>query len=115
MYAPERHQAILDATREAGRVEVNALADRLDVTPETIRRDLTSLERRGLVRRAHGGAIPVERTLVGPAVADRNEVLIAEKLSPATVRRSGPTSRCATATAPTGTSCCPTSPTSTPS
>ena len=37
MYAPERHQTILDAARYAGRVEVAALADLLDVTPETIR------------------------------------------------------------------------------
>ncbi|PPH33790.1 D-beta-D-heptose 1-phosphate adenosyltransferase, partial [Rathayibacter sp. AY1C3] len=60
MYAPERHQAILDRARTDGRVEVRDLALSLAVTPETIRRDLTSLEKRGLLRRAHGGAIPVE-------------------------------------------------------
>lgn len=84
MYAPERHQAILEQARAHGRVEVRELAELLNVTPETIRRDLTGLERRGLVRRAHGGAIPVERGLVGPAVAVRNEILTAEKLAIAT-------------------------------
>ncbi|MCW4385120.1 DeoR/GlpR family DNA-binding transcription regulator [Salinibacterium sp. SYSU T00001] len=84
MYAPERHQSILEQARAHGRVEVRELAELLGVTPETIRRDLTSLERRGLVRRAHGGAIPVERTVVGPAVSDRNEILVAEKLAIAT-------------------------------
>ena len=48
MYAPERHQAILAKARHQGRVEVRSLAEELDVTPETIRRDLTALERRGL-------------------------------------------------------------------
>ena len=57
MFAPERHQTILNLARERGRVDVRDLAEQLDVTPETIRRDLTSLERRGLVRRAHGGAV----------------------------------------------------------
>lgn len=84
MYAPERHQAILEQARSNGRVEVRELAELLSVTPETIRRDLTSLERRGLVRRAHGGAIPVERSVVGPAVTDRNAIQVAEKRAIAT-------------------------------
>ncbi len=71
VYAPERHQLILAAARADGRVDVTALSRRLDVTPETVRRDLTTLERRGLVRRVHGGAIPVERLGVEPGLADR--------------------------------------------
>ncbi len=66
MYAPERHQRIVERARSQGRVDVKDLAELLEVTPETIRRDLTSLERRGLVRRAHGGAIPVERITLHP-------------------------------------------------
>lgn len=79
MYAPERHQAILVQAREHGRVDVRALAALLDVTPETIRRDLTALERRGLVHRAHGGAIPVERLTGEPTVSLREGVFMAEK------------------------------------
>ncbi|WP_029067963.1 DeoR/GlpR family DNA-binding transcription regulator [Jonesia quinghaiensis] len=71
MYAPERHTEILSRARSAGRVEVTALATDLDVTQETIRRDLTALERRGLLRRVHGGAIPVERLGLEPAVSER--------------------------------------------
>jgi DeoR family fructose operon transcriptional repressor len=59
-YAAERQRIILAAARADGRVEVTDLAQRLEVTGETIRRDLTVLERRGLVRRVHGGALPVE-------------------------------------------------------
>ena len=45
MYATERHQLIVDRARARGRVEVHALATELEVTPETIRRDLSALER----------------------------------------------------------------------
>ncbi len=79
MYAPERQQAILGRARSAGRVDVNALAESFDVTPETIRRDLTSLERRGVLRRVHGGAIPVERLGIEPAVDERYEQNAAQK------------------------------------
>lgn len=71
MYAPERHQQILETARANGRVEVAGLARDLAVTPETVRRDLTALERRGVLRRVHGGAIPVERLAMEPGVADR--------------------------------------------
>jgi DeoR family fructose operon transcriptional repressor len=79
VYAPERHQQILARARAEGRVDVTALADELDVTPETVRRDLTALERHGLVRRVHGGAIPVERLGFEPGIADREGVLAGEK------------------------------------
>ncbi len=71
MYAAERQQRIIAEARRAGRVEVNALADSLGVTTETVRRDLTALERRGSLRRVHGGAIPVERLEVEPTLATR--------------------------------------------
>lgn len=61
MYAAERHRRIVDEARRAGRVAVADLADSLGVTPETVRRDLTTLEERGSLRRVHGGAIPIER------------------------------------------------------
>jgi DeoR family fructose operon transcriptional repressor len=79
MYAPERHQQILNRARAEGRVDVAGLAAELDVTPETVRRDLSALERLGLVRRVHGGAIPVERLGIEPGVADRERVLAGEK------------------------------------
>ncbi|MEY9927583.1 DeoR family fructose operon transcriptional repressor [Catenulispora sp. GP43] len=79
MYAEERQQAILAKARAAGRVDVVGLAEELSVTTETIRRDLTVLERAGVVRRVHGGAIPVERLGFEPGVAARDAVMTAEK------------------------------------
>ena len=79
MYAEERHQEIVRLARAQGRVDVTALADGFEVTAETIRRDLTTLERAGVLRRVHGGAIPVERLGFEPALATRDSVLITEK------------------------------------
>lgn len=71
LYAPQRHDAIVDAARQGGRVEVNVLAERLNVTPETIRRDLAALERLGKIRRVHGGALPVSDLEQEPSLLDR--------------------------------------------
>src|SRR5690348_17539501 len=79
MYAEERQQAILAKARAQGRVDVVGLANELAVTTETVRRDLTVLERAGVVRRVHGGAIPVERLGFEPAVAARDAVMTGEK------------------------------------
>jgi len=79
MYAEERQQMMVDRARAEGRVDVAALAEEFEVTAETIRRDLDVLARRHLVRRTHGGAIPVERLAFEPAVATREGLLTAEK------------------------------------
>lgn len=79
VYAEERQQAILTKARAAGRVDVVALAEEFDVTTETVRRDLTALERAGMVRRVHGGAIPVERLGFEPALTAKDAAMTAEK------------------------------------
>lgn len=79
MYAEERQSRIVTQARAEGRVEVARLAAELDVTPETIRRDLTTLERRGVLRRVHGGAIPLERLGFEPGIDTRASVMTAEK------------------------------------
>jgi DeoR family glycerol-3-phosphate regulon repressor len=53
-----RQSEILEITRKEGRVVVEDLAGRFDVTLQTIRRDLTELADLGLVDRVHGGAVP---------------------------------------------------------
>ena len=79
VYAAERQALILHTARAVGRVEVLALASEMDVTPETVRRDLTALERLGVLRRVHGGAMPVERFGFEPNVAMREHQFAAEK------------------------------------
>ncbi|MCT7355324.1 DeoR/GlpR family DNA-binding transcription regulator [Streptomyces sp. 15-116A] len=79
MYAPERQQEILRLARDGGRVDVISLAEEFQVTAETIRRDLKALDRAGLVRRVHGGAIPVGRLDFEPDLAERETTAADEK------------------------------------
>ncbi|WP_209424493.1 DeoR/GlpR family DNA-binding transcription regulator [Pararhodobacter sp. SW119] len=48
---------ILSMARRDGRVSVDELAAHFDVTPQTIRRDLTELADSGKLERVHGGAL----------------------------------------------------------
>jgi DeoR family transcriptional regulator of aga operon len=57
---------ILHELLRAGKVSVLSLAHRLNVSPATIRRDLSDLEQRGLLRRSHGGAEPIQPPLYEP-------------------------------------------------
>lgn len=59
MFAVERQKRILELLEENGAVWVSRLAEELDVTEETVRRDLEKLENAEALVRTHGGAIPV--------------------------------------------------------
>jgi len=52
----ERQQTVHRLVMQSGEVSAAALADRLGISLATVRRDLASLERRGLVDRTWGGA-----------------------------------------------------------
>jgi DeoR family fructose operon transcriptional repressor len=66
-----RHQTILETLLERGQVSANGLAEQLGVTHETVRKDLLFLQERGLLRRVHGGAVPVESVAYEPSVGAR--------------------------------------------
>jgi DeoR family transcriptional regulator, aga operon transcriptional repressor len=55
----DRSALILQELLRNGQVSVECLARSFNVSPATIRRDLTELEQLGLLRRNHGGAVPV--------------------------------------------------------
>lgn len=79
MRAEERHQRLLAWARSEGRVEVASIARELGVAVETVRRDLSGLERRGLVRRTHGGAYPVESVGFETDLARRGTLHVEDK------------------------------------
>ncbi|MGW7467606.1 DeoR/GlpR family DNA-binding transcription regulator [Streptomyces xantholiticus] len=79
MFAAERQQEIMRLARESGRVDVLSLAEEFQVTAETVRRDLKALDRAGLVRRVHGGAIPAGHLDFEPDLAERDAVAADEK------------------------------------
>jgi DeoR family fructose operon transcriptional repressor len=81
VYAEERQEAIAALVSREGRLGVSEAAERFGVTTETVRRDLAVLERRGLIRRVHGGAMPPESlTTLEPDVPQRRRVAEAEKV-----------------------------------
>lgn len=57
LLAEQRHQTILDAIRNKGRILVADVAQELKVTEVTIRRDLAYLEKNGLLKKTYGGAV----------------------------------------------------------
>ena len=57
MWPKERHQRILSMLNSNQIVSANDLAELLDVSRETVRRDLLELEKSGLIDRVHGGAV----------------------------------------------------------
>lgn len=57
MHIAERHQAIVEQARLKGRVLVDELVAHFQVTPQTIRKDLSDLCAAGTLKRVHGGAI----------------------------------------------------------
>ncbi|PWS39878.1 DeoR family transcriptional regulator [Streptomyces sp. ZEA17I] len=59
LLAEQRRSLILDEVRRRGGVRVNELTRRLNVSDMTIRRDLDSLARQGVIEKVHGGAVPV--------------------------------------------------------
>ena len=58
MQRPTRWTALLDMLAGDGRVEIDAAAERLGVSPATVRRDLDELANQQLLVRTRGGAVP---------------------------------------------------------
>src|SRR5690606_15976130 len=69
LLARQRQQQILAAVSQHGGVRVAEMVDQLGVSEMTIRRDISSLVRRGLVARVHGGAVAPSRSPQALAVA----------------------------------------------
>ena len=57
MLIPDRRRRVLEHVRRHGSATVDDLAELLDVSGSTIRRDMARLERDGVLVRTHGGAV----------------------------------------------------------
>ncbi len=83
MRPSERRDIIVNLVRERERIAVETLAQELGTSPETIRRDLTGLAARGLIRKFHGGAASAESAIFGSVMegpfAARMQEHLAEK------------------------------------
>lgn len=67
----ERQQLILETLRDNRQVTVAELIRRFDVSEVTIRRDLREMDERGVLRRAHGGAVAAVPVPPEPPVVRR--------------------------------------------
>jgi len=74
----QRHENIVKRVREHGYVTIEFLARIFDVTPQTIRRDIRTLQEEGRLRRYHGGA-GFEPSTENVAYAERKVLCLKEK------------------------------------
>ncbi len=70
----ERHEYIVDYLKNHKFVKVNDLAIYLEVTPETIRKDLSILEDNKLLTRVHGGAVKYRFSNIEMALQKRMDI-----------------------------------------
>ena len=75
-----RHEKILNIVNQKGNLSISSLAKTLNVTEQTIRRDIRKLEEMNLLSRYHGGVIKVQETeLVNKDFAEREQTYVKEK------------------------------------
>ncbi|MFF5157771.1 DeoR/GlpR family DNA-binding transcription regulator [Streptomyces sp. NPDC000348] len=79
MSVANRLDLTLRLVQGSGTLSVSELAEHLGVSEMTVRRDLNALERQGLVRRVHGGAVATRRREEGGGFAARGEWQTATK------------------------------------
>ncbi|WP_193176307.1 DeoR/GlpR family DNA-binding transcription regulator [Oricola nitratireducens] len=72
-----RHDQILSVLEINPSIRVNELAERLGVSAETVRRDLTELDETGRIKRTYGGAVRTKT--FEPALAERLKLHIQER------------------------------------
>jgi DeoR family transcriptional regulator of aga operon len=75
----ERRTKILELLEKHGQVAVMDLSRRFKTSEVTIRNDLKALHDRGLVRRAHGGAVKVAAVSMDPSLKIKAELHADEK------------------------------------
>src|ERR1700727_2666113 len=77
MLKEERFTHILTALKRKGKVNLESLSSALNVSEDTVRRDLDSLHNNGLLVKVRGGAISLSRNPL--SFEDRTNILSEEK------------------------------------
>lgn len=81
MRPEERRERMLALIHEStNKISVEELAQKLDISRETIRRDLTLLADQGIIRKIHGGAMPAQTALESP-LGERRAMARVEKIA----------------------------------
>lgn len=79
MFALERQKMIMELLNQNGSVSVGKLSEEMNVTEETVRRDLEKLEKQELLRRTHGGALPIDDSSVDLSLKRRKAINVEAK------------------------------------
>lgn len=74
MLAEKRQEAIVDQVNQNGSVLVKELAKQFDVTEDSIRKDLTALQKKGLLKKTYGGAVRIREKIAVNEVVARKRV-----------------------------------------
>lgn len=86
MLQEERLEEIRKKLHDDGRVLSNELARWLEISEDTVRRDLAELASRGQLRRVHGGAVPISTTHPEFRVRSREHVGEKHRIAAAAAR-----------------------------
>ena len=80
MFIEERHQAILDWLEEKGSISNTDIQEQFGVSYDSAKRDLRILEEKGLLKRTHGGALPLRQIATSrPAKATIKEMILCKR------------------------------------
>lgn len=71
MFIEERHSEIMEMLRVNGKITIAEITKKYGISDESARRDLRLIEKQGMCKRTHGGAIAASQVSVRPPV-DRN-------------------------------------------
>ena len=88
MHKTARQKYLIEILSEKGQITISELVDRLQVSADTLRRDLSDLEKQGLAQKNHGGAIALNlsamnrqnRNTLLPDTKKRLGKMVAEKI-----------------------------------
>ncbi|MDA7026289.1 DeoR/GlpR family DNA-binding transcription regulator [Bacillus sp. CLL-7-23] len=79
MLTPERHQLIIDKIEQHDVVKIQYLMNLTNASESTIRRDLSTLEARGYLKRVHGGASKISDIRKEPDMLEKSSKNLHEK------------------------------------
>lgn len=79
MLNEERKKRITEMINKDGIIQIQQLSDFFDVSIYTIRRDLSDLEKKGLLKKTHGGAVRPEKSSWLPTIEEGQKEAIEEK------------------------------------
>ena len=77
--ALQRRANVRELIRQTGVIRVEQLCRQIQASPATVRRDLDELEKAGVIRRVHGGAVSVESRLDEPLFDNKTAIAAKEK------------------------------------